>query len=154
MQCWTFGQNISTRKLHVFTPFLYEHWAVFHYSEDQSYVQGENTDEQLIYLKPLYRLKKQNAYFFFQVKWILRFHNSVFSLDSSCSQVYTGTDLRYDKFASIDSIFCVVLFYATFLPLSQLFNRKNKYIIKNLSFKVNVKGLGRWLNCSASLLLF
>ena len=75
------------------------------------------------------------------------FHNSVFFLDSSCSQVYTGTDLRYDKFASIDSIFCVVSLYATFLPLSQTFNRKNKYIIKNLSFKVNVKGLERWLNC-------
>lgn len=145
-----FCQSIYNRKLYVFTPSLYEHWVAFHYFEDQSYVQGENINEQLIYLKSLYRLKKQNTYFF-QVRWILRFHNSVFSLDSRCSQVYTSTNLTYDKFASIDSIFLffVLLFllYATFLPLSQSFNRKNKYMIKNLSFKVNVKGLERWLSC-------
>lgn len=118
MQCWTFCQSIYNRKMYVFTLSLYEHWAAFHYSEDQSYVQGGNTDEYFIYLKSLYRLKKQNTYIF-QVRWILRFHNSVFSLDSSCSQVYTGTDLRYDKFACIDSIFlflcccfyCMPLFF-------------------------------------------
>lgn len=71
---------------------------------------------------------EETKHLLFQVRWILRFHNSVFSLDSRCSQVYTSTDLTYDKFASIDSIFLffVLLFllYATFLPLGQSFNRK------------------------------